>query len=83
MAVPARAASEEEYAECLLKYQKRTRNDKAAAIVESACRTLYREFHVLFAKEVALQQCLLDNVPDVESAEAVDSISSACYIKNK
>lgn len=77
------AASEDEYNKCVLDYQKGAKNDTAAVILESACRVLYRDDAVLFAREVALQQCLLKNIPGVESSAAVSKIRDTCYSENQ
>lgn len=72
------ATERDDYHRCILQYQRLAKEGQAVFLIEQACNKLFNEGAFLLRKEKAYYQCLLDNLPGVENAFAVQKIRSVC-----
>ncbi len=72
------SASEQENDLCLLKHLKGTKLDMVTHLIKQACFELHEKKGVSQRRNVEYNNCLLENLPGVESAQAVIEINSAC-----
>lgn len=76
-------AGQLEYDDCLLKYLKGAKLDVATNYIRMACDENFKNPSFVSSKRKAYNGCLLENLVDVESLQAVMAISNACASKNK
>ena len=77
----AATAGQEEYNECMLTYLKKTKVNLAAQFITVACDENFRRPSFTFSKRKAYNECILENLPGVESTRAAAEIRSICARK--
>jgi hypothetical protein len=78
----AQARTNPEYDDCLLQHLKTARLDIATQMITQAC---YQNYVDDFTKkrDIKRNECLLENLPGIESLEAVGRVSEVCDRKSK
>lgn len=61
--------------DCVLKYQKLAKCERAAVIINNACKC---KFEFCDSMNSSLADCLLSNIPDAQTGAAATSIYNAC-----
>lgn len=74
----APAADDEAYDACLLQYQKLAKTERSAFYIQRSCSKLHLDGNYLFGSEKKYHQCILDNLPGVETETATSQILSVC-----
>lgn len=74
----APASDNEAYDACLLKYQKLAKTERSAFYIQRSCRKLHIDGNYLFSGEKKYHQCIIDNLPGVETETATSQILSVC-----
>lgn len=72
------ASDNEAYDACLLKYQKLAKTERSAFYIQRSCSKLHIDGSYLFGSEKKYHQCILDNLPGVETETATSQILSVC-----
>ncbi|CAG9234594.1 VF_A0006 family four-cysteine protein [Burkholderia gladioli] len=78
-ASPAFAFNEEaNYNACILRSLSNTWNRNVVEILRGSCDRLYRQWSMLSPSDKAFNECLLQNLPGVQSSAAIGPVMSAC-----
>ena len=72
-----------EYDDCILKYLKNAKLDSATHLIKQACEDNYKNPNFTSNKKRKFNNCLLENLPGIESQQAVIDINAACGNKYK
>ncbi len=72
------SAGEQENDLCLLKHLKGTKIDTVTHLIKQACFELHEKKGRAQRHNIEYNNCLLENLPGVESTQAVIEINSAC-----
>ncbi|HLD66525.1 MAG TPA: VF_A0006 family four-cysteine protein [Pseudomonas sp.] len=72
------ASDNEAYNACVLKYQALAKTERAAFYIQRSCSKLHIDGNYLFGSEKKYHQCILDNLPGVETETATSRILSVC-----
>lgn len=72
-----------EYDQCILLSLRNSQSRMAAGVIRNSCDTLYRNGALLLPREKSYHICVLQNVPGVRDAFAVNEILHACRRQNQ
>lgn len=70
------------YDQCLLLSLRNSQSRVAAAVIKNSCETLYTNGAMLLPREQSYNLCILQNVPGVRDAFAVQEIQQVCRRQN-
>ena len=76
-------AGQDEYDDCILKNLKEVKLDVVTHLIMQACRENYKSPSFTSEKKKAFNQCLLKNLPGIESVPAAMEIKEVCYRKSR
>lgn len=79
----AHARTNPEYDDCLLQYLKNARVDVAAQMITRACYQNFVDDNFTSRRERKRNDCLLDNLPGIESIDAIARVTEVCDRKSK
>jgi hypothetical protein len=83
LATVAQARTNPEYDDCLLQHLKNARLDVAARMITQACYQNYVDDNFMSKREKKRNDCLLDNLPGIESIDAIARVTEVCDRKSK
>lgn len=72
-----------EYDDCLLQHLKNARLDVAVQMITQACHDNYVDSNFMKKRELKRNDCLLENLPGIESIEAIARVAEVCERKSK
>jgi hypothetical protein len=75
------SAGQEEYDACILKHMKQVKIDVVAHLVQQACKENYKSAAFTSEKKKIFNECILENLEEVESIPAAMEIKDACNRK--
>jgi hypothetical protein len=79
----ALARAHPEYDDCLLQHLKNARLDVVTQMITQACYQNYVDDNFMSKRELKRNDCLLENLPGIESFDAVARVSEVCERKSK
>jgi len=79
----AQARTNPEYDDCLLQHLKNARLDFATQMITQACYQNYVDDNFMSKRELKRNDCLLENLPGIESLDAVARVTEVCERKSK
>jgi len=79
----AQARTNPEYDDCLLQHLKNAHLDVATQMITQACHQNYVDDNFTNKRDIKRNECLLENLPGIESMEAVARVSEVCDRKSK
>ena len=83
LAAGAQARSNPEYDDCLLQHLKNARLDVATQLITQACHQNYVDDNFMSKREKKRNDCLLENLPGIESLDAIVRVTEVCERKSK
>lgn len=72
------ASDNDAYNACILQYQALAKTERSAFYIRRSCSKLHLDGNYLFSSEKKYHQCILDNLPGVETETATSQILSVC-----
>lgn len=79
----AQARPNPEYDDCLLQHLKNAHLDVATQMITQACYQNFVDDNFMGKRELKRNECLLENLPGIESIEAVARVTEVCDRKSK
>jgi hypothetical protein len=79
----AQARTNPEYDDCLLQHLKNAHLDAVTQIITQACYQNYVDDNFTKKRDIKRNECLLENLPGIESMEAVVRVNEVCDRKSK
>lgn len=83
LAGTVQARNNPEYDDCLLQHLKNARLDVATRLITQACHQNYVDDNFQSKRELKRNECLLENLPGIESLDAVARVTEVCERKSK
>lgn len=83
LSIAAQARNNPEYDDCLLQHLKNARLDAATQLITRACHENYVDGNFQSKREIRRNNCLLENLPGIESFDAVARVTEVCERKSK